>query len=287
MKQFCPFWLGLAFLLGPVGAQAQVETDFVSAIPQPTVATEFDSLVWSDEFNGEGDIHHGKWFYQTQLPSWGVWFGGLLNHYTNRTENAYVKDGSLYLTAKRETFKDQGYTKEFTSARLNAKFAFTYGRVEVRAKVPEGIGTWPAIWMLSKNISEAGAFWEIKGYGTTSWPHCGEIDIMEHWGKNPNYVQSAVHTTSSYGSEVKNLGGKKIENASTEFHLYALEWSEEKMVFSVDDKVIYTYEPKVKDQTTWPFDTDQYLIMNIAIEKDIDPAFKESAMVVDYVRVFQ
>ena len=250
-------------------------------------STSFDSLVWSDEFNGSGVIDTSKWFQQTQLPPWGTWFGGLLNHYTNREENAYQRDGYLHLVAKREKFKDQGKKKQFTSARLNSKFAFTYGRVEVRAKMPEGVGVWPAIWMLSKNISEAGAYWEIQGYGTTSWPHCGEIDILEYWGKNVEYVQSAVHTTASHGSEVVNLGGKKINNASDEFHTYSLEWTPEKMVFSVNGEAMYTYHPKQKDQTTWPFDSDQYFLMNIAIEKDIDPKFTESAMVVDYIRVYQ
>ncbi|MEL6535237.1 MAG: glycoside hydrolase family 16 protein [Bacteroidota bacterium] len=193
----------------------------------------------------------------------------------------------MHLVAKRETYEDQGHVKEYTSARLNSKFAFTYGRVEVRAKMPQGVGTWPAIWMLSKNISEAGAYWQLQGYGTTSWPHCGEIDLLEHWGKNQDFVQSAVHTTASFGDQVTNLGGKKIANASTEFHLYALEWSAEKIMFEVDGEALYTYEPAVRDSTTWPFDSDQYILMNIAIEKDIDPAFEESAMVVDYIRVYQ
>ncbi|MEL7148425.1 MAG: glycoside hydrolase family 16 protein [Bacteroidota bacterium] len=247
----------------------------------------FKTLVWSDEFNDEGAIDTTKWFQQTQLPPWGTWFGGLLNHYTNRRENAYQQDGYLHLVAKKERFRDQKKTKRYTSVRLNSKFAFTHGRVEVRAKMPEGVGTWPAIWMLSKNISEAGAYWEQQGYGTTSWPHCGEIDIVEHWGKNPDFVQSAVHTTSSHGSEVINLGGKKIKNASSEFHIYALQWTSEKMIFSVDGSVIYTYRPEKKDPTTWPFNSDQYILMNVAIEKDIDPDFEESAMVVDYIRVFQ
>lgn len=247
----------------------------------------FDSLVWSDEFDGEGAIDTGKWFQQTQLPPWGEWFGGLLNHYTDRVENVYQTGGNLHLVARRETFEDQGHKKEFTSARLNSKFAFTYGRLEVRAKVPKGIGTWPAIWMLSKNINEAGAYWERLGYGSTSWPHCGEIDILEHWGKNQDYVQSAVHTTASYGMEVVNLGGTKIKNASSEFHVYEVEWTAEKILFKVDGIELYTYQPELKDRTTWPFDSDQYVLMNIAIEKDIDPEFKESAMVVDYIRVFQ
>lgn len=252
-----------------------------------TSIVTFDSLVWADEFEGAGALDTAKWFHQTQLPPWGEWFGGLINHYTDRVENSYQQDGYLHLLAKRESFEDQGYEKEFTSARLNSKFAFTYGRVEVRAKVPQGVGTWPAIWMLNTNITEAGAYWEQQGYGTTSWPHCGEIDILEHWGKNQDYVSSAVHTTSSYGDQVINVGGKKIDNASTDFHTYGLEWTKEKLVFSVDGDNYYSYQPTVRDSTTWPFDMEYYFLLNIAIERGIDSSFQESPLVVDYIRVYQ
>lgn len=250
-------------------------------------STPFNKLIWSDEFNDDGPINSEKWFLQTQLPAGGDWYGGLANHYTNRTENSYVKDGFLNIVAKREIFNDQGEIKEYTSARLNSKFAFTYGRVEVRAKLPTGIGTWPAIWMLNKNIDEPGAYWQKQGFGTTYWPVCGEVDILEHWGKKQNHVQSAVHTASSAGDDVVNIGGQVVENVSNQFHIYSIEWSEEKMVFSVDDLVHYVYEPSVRDSETWPFTTDQYLLLNIAIEADIDPSFEESAMVVDYIRVYQ
>jgi beta-glucanase (GH16 family) len=249
--------------------------------------TPFNTLVWSDEFDGEGKLDSDKWFYQTQLPPGGNWWGGLIQHYTDREDNAYQQDGHLNLVAKKERYKDQGYTKQYTSARLNSKFAFKYGRVEVRAKLPAGVGTWPAIWMLNTNINEAGAYWERQGFGKVNWPHCGEVDILEHWGKNPDYVSSAVHNGSSYGHKVKNLGGQKIENASTAFHIYTLEWTEEKMVFSVDGVEHYRYNPAVKNADTWPYDTDYYLILNIAIEPDIDPAFVESPMVVDYIRIYQ
>jgi len=249
--------------------------------------TKFNNLVWSDEFNENGPINSKKWFHQTQLPAGGDWYGGLINHYTNRLENSYVKDGFLNIVAKKERFNDQGEIKDYTSARLNSKFAFTYGRVEVRAKLPTGIGTWPAIWMLNKNIDEPGAYWQKQGFGTTYWPVCGEVDILEHWGKQQNHIQSAVHTASSAGDDVVNIGGRVIENVSNQFHIYSIEWSEEKMVFSVNGIVHYVYEPAVRDSETWPFTTDQYLLLNIAIESDIDPSFKESAMVVDYIRVYQ
>lgn len=250
-----------------------------------TTETVFDHLVWSDEFDGTGAINSEKWFHQTQLPSGGSWYNGEIQHYTNRQENTYLDNGSLHLVAKKESFTDQGHTKQYTSARLNSKFAFTYGRVEVRAKLPTGSGTWPAIWMLGKNIIETGAYW-TSTYGTTSWPACGEIDIMEHWGRNQNYIQSAMHTPSSFGNTT-NHGGKVVSTASTQFHVYALEWSSERMIFSVDGTVYYTYEPVVKDATTWPFNADQYLLLNIAIEPSIDPTFTQSTMEIDYVRVYQ
>ncbi len=247
----------------------------------------FDTLIWSDEFDENGPINSKKWFHQTQLPAGGDWYGGLINHYTNRLENSYVKDGFLNIVAKKEIFSDQGEIKEYTSARLNSKFAFTYGRVEVRAKLPIGVGTWPAIWMLNKNIDEPGAYWQKQGYGTTYWPVCGEVDILEHWGKNQNHIQSAVHTAASAGDDVVNFGGKVLENVSNQFHIYTVEWYKDKMVFSVDGVVHYTYAPTIKDSSTWPFISDQYLLLNIAIESDIDTSFEESTMVVDYIRVYQ
>ena len=245
----------------------------------------FDNLVWSDEFDGNGAINTNKWFHQTQLPNGFSWYNGELQHYTDRTDNSSVENGILSITAKKETFTDQGHTKQYTSARLNSKFAFTYGKVEVRTKLPTGVGTWPAIWMLGKNINEPGGYW-TNSFGSVNWPECGEIDIMEHWGNNQNYVQSALHTPSSYGGTV-NKGGQTIATASSEFHIYTLEWTSEKMVFKVDDVEHYTYNPAVKNADTWPFDSDQYLLLNIAIEAGVAASFTESKMEIDYVRVYQ
>jgi len=249
--------------------------------------TRQDSLVWHDEFNEDGPIDSEKWHHQTQLPPGGSWWGGLLQHYTDRVENSFVADGYLNLVAKKERFIDQGIQKNYTSVRLNSKFAFTYGRVEVRAKMPKGKGTWPAIWLLNKNIDEDGAYWDNKGFGTVRWPKCGEIDIVEHWGKNQDYVSSALHNASSYGDDVINLGGQRVQNVSGEFHVYTLEWTEEKMIFAVDGKEHFVYQPKVKNSETWPYDSDYYLILNIAIESIIEPSFDESSMLVDYIRVYQ
>jgi beta-glucanase (GH16 family) len=248
-------------------------------------ATLFNTLVWSDEFDTNGGINTSKWFHQTRLPDGNSWYNGEQQHYTNRQVNSNINNGILSIVAKRETFIDQGRTKQFTSARLNSKFAFKYGRVEARAKLPIGAGTWPAIWMLGKNIIEPGGYW-TSAFGTAGWPACGEIDIMEHWGNNQNYVQSAMHTPSSFGGTV-NLGGQTIPTVSNQFHIYSLEWTASRMVFSVDNRVHYVYNPTIKNASTWPFDAEQYILLNIAIEPNIAAGFVQSAMEVDYVRVYQ
>ena len=246
----------------------------------------YDELVWSDEFDTDGAINTTKWFHQTELPFGDSWFNGEIQHYTDRIENTFVENGNLNLVAINETFTDQEVTKEYTSARLNSKFAFTYGRVEVRAKLPTGVGTWPAIWLLGQNIQETGGYWDNQGFGTTPWPACGEIDIMEHWGDNQNYISSALHTPSSFGN-TSNVGGQVIPTASTAFHNYVLDWYPDRMVFSVDGNVHYTYQPDVQNDETWPFYQDQYILLNTAIQSIIDPNFTQSTMEIDYVRIYQ
>lgn len=247
---------------------------------------EYDVLIWSDEFDKDGAIDNTKWHHQTKLPNGSGWFNGEVQHYTNRIENARVSNGVLHIVGKKENFTDQGVTKQYTSARLNSKFAFVYGKVEVRAKLPTGAGTWPAIWMLGKNINEDGSWWDLQGYGTTNWPRCGEIDIMEHWGNNQNFVQSAIHTPSSFGNTV-NHGGRILPTASTDFHTYTLQWYPDKMVFSVDSIVHYTYKPTEINNNTWPFDAEQFLLLNFAIQPSIAPGFTEDALEIDYVRIYQ
>ena len=242
-------------------------------------------LASAETVPNERPIDSTKWFHQTILPKGTSWFSNEQQHYTNRIENSSVSDGVLTIKAKKEIFKDQGVVKKYTSARLNSKFAFTYGRVEVRAKMPNGYGTWPAIWMLPKDIKEKGAYFEQKGFGKKHWPDCGEIDIIEHWGRNQNYAQSATHTRSSFGNTV-NHGGQPIPTISSEFHLYSLDWSAEKLVFAVDGNDHYTYAPTDKNKRTWPFDKDYYLLLNFAIEKDIDSTFEQGDLSIDYVRVY-
>lgn len=248
--------------------------------------TIFKKLVWSDEFDSSGKVDDKKWYHQTRLPQGGSWYNGEIQHYTNRIENSIVENGILKIIAKKESFNDQGFTKQYTSARLNSKFAFKYGRVEFRAKLPTGNGTWPAVWLLGKNINEDGAYWDSLGFGKANWPACGEVDILEHWGGNQNFVQSAIHTPSSFGGTV-NLGGQTISTASTAFHVYAMEWTAEKMVFSVDANIHYTYNPTVKNASTWPFDAEQYFLINFAIQPSIAANFTQGALEIDYIRLYQ
>ena len=246
----------------------------------------FDNLVWSDEFDGTGILNTENWFKQTRpIINGQSWANGEIQHYTDRIDNSSVSNGTLKILAKKETYSKNGVTKNYTSARLNSKFAFTYGKVEIRAKMPFGVGTFPALWMLGQNITETGGYW-AENYGTTGWPDCGEIDIIEHWGNNQNFVQSAMHNRSSFGGTI-NKGGQLISNASTEFHTYTMVWDATKMVFSVDGIVHYTYNPENKNIQNWPYDAPQYLLFNVAILPNIAASFTESAMEIDYVRVYQ
>jgi beta-glucanase (GH16 family) len=204
-------------------------------------------------------------------------------------DNSFVDNsGNLNIVAKSETWTDQGLTKNYTSARLNSKFAFKYGRVDVRAKLPSGNGTWPAIWTLGKNIYEPGAFWH-SSHGTTSWPECGEIDIMEHGLGATNHVSSALHTVSSSSNTI-NTSGIDISDVSANYHVYSMNWSPNQITFMVDDVGFYTYNPSDKDVNTWPFYEEQFILLNVAmggIAGAVDPGFNQSPMIVDYVRVYQ
>lgn len=251
----------------------------------------YSDLVWSDEFDINGAVNSSKWHHQTQIPAGGSWFNGEVQHYTNEIANSYVNNNFLNIVAIKQPYTSQGITKQYTSARLNSKFAFRYGRVDVRAKLPIQPGTWPAIWMLGKNVNEDGAFFDST-YGTTDWPACGEIDIMEH-GITPsqplNYVQSALHTPSSFGA-TNNIGGTIANNLGTDFHVYSMNWSPFQITFLLDGVAFYTYNPTVKNASNWPFDADQYLLLNIAmggIAGNINSNFVQDTMIVDYVRVYQ
>jgi beta-glucanase (GH16 family) len=251
----------------------------------------YNDLVWSDEFNTNGAINATNWHHQTQIPAGGNWYNGEQQHYTNQLANSFVENGVLKIVAKREVFNNQGVTKQFTSARLNSKFAFTHGRVDIRAKIPTNQGTWPALWLLGKNIIEPGAFFSAT-HGTTSWPACGEIDIMEH-GITPSqptgFIQSAIHTPSSFGNTV-NHAGTIASNLGNAYHVYSMNWSPNQITFLLDGVAFYTYNPAVKNASTWPFNTPQYLLLNIAmggVAGTIPSNFNQATMELDYVRVYQ
>ena len=232
------------------------------------------SLAFADEFESPGAPDSSKWGYDEGTN--GGWGNNESQYYTTRSENVIVEDGFLKITAKKEDYMDADYT----SARLKTygKFDFTYGKVEVRAKLPQGGGTWPAIWMLGSNFQ------------TQTWPACGEIDIMEHIGNELGKVHATLHTPSSFGASV-NSGTTQVSNVATEFHVYSAEWTAQKIDFAVDGTVFYTYNPQSKDASNWPFNKDQFIILNIAMGGNfggsIDPEFQQSSMLVDYVRVYQ
>jgi len=264
----------------------------ISQITLAQIDVVYNNLVWSDEFNTNGDVNAINWHHQTQIPVGGSWFNNEVQHYTNESTNSFVENGLLKIVAKKENYTSQGYTKEYTSARLNSKFSFLYGRVDIRAKIPKDLGTWPALWMLGKNVNEDGGFFDAS-FGTTNWPACGEIDIMEHGITNSqpdNYVQSALHTPSSFGNTV-NIGGVIIgNNIADNFHIYSVNWSPYQITFLVDGVAFYTYNPAIKDASTWPFIAEQYLLLNIAmggIAGTIPSNFTQTSMEIDYVRVYQ
>ncbi|GGD54227.1 hypothetical protein GCM10011361_21120 [Muriicola marianensis] len=244
------------------------------------------SLIFSDEFEYEGRPDPEKWHYQVVGPAKGHWFNAEKQHYTARPENSYVSDGTLKIRALREKYTSDGITKSFTSARLNSKFAFTYGRVEVRAKLPSPGGTWPAIWTLGANIDETGNYFGSE-YGSVGWPACGEIDIMEQrgWDKNTSlgYFHWGNTQTGAYqteGSTIPNPG------STEEFHLYILQWDEEYMRIYVDDTLVH----ELSNTTDKPYDNPHYLLLNVAmggnLGGEIPASFTEGIMEVDYVRVY-
>ena len=227
------------------------------------------SLIWSDEFDTPGAPDPAKWGYDIGAGGWG---NNELQYYTNRLDNAIVTNGTLKITAQKENYMGSSYT----SARLLSqnKFSFKYGKVETRAKLPAGVGTWPAIWMLGNNIS------------TSGWPACGEIDIMEHLGRDLNKIYGTVHHPGHSGGNADG-GTVVISNATIQFHIYTMEWTASSIKFSVDNVTYYTF-PNV---STLPFNQNFFLLLNFALGGNfggaIDPAFTAATFEIDYVRVYQ
>lgn len=235
-------------------------------------------LVWNDEFNYTGLPATDKWGYDVGGGGWG---NNELQYYTNaRSENARVENGKLIIEARKEQYEGS----EYTSARLvtRQKGDWLYGRVEAYAKLPSGTGTWPAIWMLPTN-------WV---YG--SWPKSGEIDIMEYVGYDPGVVHGSIHTEAyNHVLGTQKTATISVPDAETAFHLYALEWTPEKIDIYVDNNKYFTFDNEHKDYKTWPFDQVFHLILNIAVggnwggAQGVDPNIWPQKMYVDYVRVYQ
>ena len=229
------------------------------------------SLFWSDEFNTAGTPDPSKWGYDIGTGSNG-WGNAELEYYTSRTENVSVSNGTLKITARKESYNGSAYT----SARMHTmgKFSFKYGKVEVRAKLPEGVGTWPAIWMLGDNIQTAG------------WPACGEIDIMEHKGSSLGKIYGTMHYPGHYGNSGDG-NTVMISNVTTEFHRYGLEWSAASIKVMVDDVVFFNFT----NNSSLPFNQKFFIILNLAIGGGfggpVDPSFTNATMEIDYVRVYQ
>ncbi len=233
-------------------------------------------LVWSDEFNYTGLPDSSKWGYEQ-----GMIRNNEAQHYTKkRLKNARVEDGHLIIEARRENYRGA----EYTSASINTlnKKHFRYGRIEVRAKVPVGNGTWPAIWMLGTNISEVG------------WPDCGEIDILEHVGYNPQNVHANIHTGAYNHVDGTGKGNTmKLDKLWENFHTYAIEWYEDRIDFFVDSEKYFTFKNDGEgNDATWPFDKPHYLLINLAIggswggQQGIDDEKFPHKYYIDYVRVY-
>ena len=249
-------------------------------------------LVWSDEFNYKGKPDSSKWTYEE-----GFVRNLEKQYYKKDIENSRVDKGQLILETRKETIPNAAFVSkeakdwqnnwekaDYTSASLTTKgiAEWTYGRIEIRAQLPEGRGLWPAFWMLGSNFDEV------------KWPTCGEIDIMEHVGYEPDSIFGTIHT-AAYNHMNQTEKGKKIyiENPYDSFHVFAVEWTPEKMDFILNDVTYNQIENEHKGTQEWPFDQDFYLKINTAVggmlggQKGIDDTIFPQQMLIDYVRVYQ
>jgi len=237
-------------------------------------------LVWSDEFDAKGLPDSTKWIYDTEGNADG-WGNKEDQFYTSaRKENTFVSEDKLAITAIREDF--QG--KKYTSGRLVSKAAWQYGRIEVRAKVPAGRGTWSAIWMMPGGWS----------FNDGNWPDVGEIDIMEHVGYDLNVVHASAHSKDyQWQASTQKTAIITVPGATEKFQDYILEWSPEVLKAYVNDSLYFEYKNEGLGEAKWPYNKPFYLILNLAVgglwgaAKGIDDAAFPQTMEVDYVRVYQ
>ena len=244
-------------------------------------------LVWADEFDNE-EIDESKWNKLRWRPGW---VNNEQQAYTDRDINLYLDDGNLVIQGLIEPgyygtdYTGTAYNSDYTSGRMNTddKVSWTYGRFDIRAKLPKGKGSWPAIWMLGENIS------------TVGWPNCGEIDIMEHVGFDDGRIHASIHTEDyNHMNNTQKSGSTFIETATDSFHIYSLEWSPTYLRYLIDNEsYFFVYNGSNGDVAKWPFDEPQYIILNLAIGGDwgaiqgIDPSAFPMKMLVDYVRVYK
>ncbi|WP_088341680.1 family 16 glycosylhydrolase [Robiginitalea sediminis] len=234
-------------------------------------ADSFDTLIFEEAFDTDGAPDPAVWNYDLGTGNNG-WGNGESQYYTDRPENVIVEDGLLKITARAEAFSGSDYT----SSRIQSyqKFEFQYGRVEVRAKLPTGGGTWPAIWMLGADFE------------TNIWPAAGEIDIMEHVGNDQDRIFGSTHDPNNFAGNART-GSTVVTGVSDDFHVYAMEWTAEEIRFFVDDQEYHA----VTNNSGLPFNKDFFLILNVAMGGTfggaIDPGFTASTMEVDYIRVYQ
>jgi beta-glucanase (GH16 family) len=237
------------------------------------------TLLWADEFNYQGLPDPDKWVYET-----GMVRNDESQCYTRRAENCRVEDGVLIITARKEDYymEDIDDVAEYTSASINTRgrCEFHGGRVEVRAKLPQGRGVWPAIWTLGANIGEVGH------------PRCGEIDIMEFVGYEPDLIYGSVHTYDYTKEKLKSLTGDTVLTHLPDFHVYAIEWSDDKIDFFLDATKYFSCPRDTSHAGNWPFDVPQYLLINLAIGgtwgglEGIDDSIFPVEYRIDYVRIY-
>ena len=258
-----------------------VSNEIVISSDDPGYLDHYE-LVWSDEFDGE-EINNSEWLHETGDHGWGN------EEWQNYTDglNTSVSGGVLKITARKPG--PGQHAGDYTSSRINSRDSFTYGRFEVRAKMPshEGPGLWPAIWMLGSSIREG-----------TSWPLCGEIDIMEYVSWNPDNYSCAIHMESrnhNLGNAVTS-GFVHLPAIEEEYHVYGLIWTYRYLKFYIDDvdNVVLTYnKPPDQDQENWPFDSPFYFLFNIAVGgnyggvEGVDDSIFPAVMEIDYARVYQ
>lgn len=276
---FFPAWSARVLLitvLQPLEAMAQVPAPVSGDSLAPPAGYH---LVWADEFDRDGPPDPARWHHDTVRNREG-WYNNERQYYAGaQGRNAWVQDGRLRITARREAPQqaaDWG-GQRYTSARLitRGKADWTYGFFEIRAKMPCGRGTWPAIWTLGSG---------------GRWPDDGELDILEHMGHSPGRVSSAVHVAAGHGGQ--NTGAAfPLANACSEFHRYQMHWTPEGVSFGVNGFAYFRYPRLDAGPRAWPFDKPQFLLLNLAIGGDLGGSVDDSifpvAMEVDYVRVYQ